>query len=89
MATIHRRKSMVTSELALLGHFYGQRCRAFRTPPWIRAQMSLLTMQSVLCAFPCPQAWKSQPQFENDLKLQRNGTSGRSLGWADRRLGGP
>ena len=46
MGTIHRRKSMLTSEPALLGHFDGQMCRAFRTVLWFRAQYALLTTRS-------------------------------------------
>ena len=89
MDTILRDKLALRSESALSGCHDGHRCRANRTPPWIRAQHSSLIMWSVLCAFPCPQAWKSQPLFENDLKLQGSGASDRCLGWTNHRFRGP
>ena len=69
MGTIHRSKSMLTSEPALLGHFDGQMCRAFRTVLWFRAQYALLTSRSVLSAFPCLQAEFPVPSFVNYTKL--------------------
>ena len=53
-------------KLAAPVFFDDERCALFRILPSSRAQIAMNAMLSVLCAFPCPQSWKSHPPFEND-----------------------